>query len=146
VSADRPARPLPADLSWREVGADGDPDPVVVLDGSVDASQVPALIARLQDFHLRAVRAAPLGLLRVPDGRIYAGNDYPMFATHPDVDGWLLVGPADQLAPGALVRVHRRKGDPIAVRVVDWVASRAVAHRDGHDRLWVMARFERVMP
>lgn len=148
MSEKPPVQPLPGDFYWQEVGADNDPDPMVILDGSINASQVPTLIALLQDFHLRAATGAPSSLLPIPDGRIYPGNDYPMFATHPEVDGWLLLGQADQLPPGALVQVHRRKRaeGPTSARVRDWVALRTVSHRDGVDRLWVMARFERVMP
>lgn len=141
-------KPLPNDFFLHEVANPDDVSVEVILDGRVGPDEVPALIALLQDFHLRAATGAPSGLLPIPDGRIHPGNDYPMFATHPDVDGWLLLGRADQLPPGALVRVYRRKRTegPTSARVLDWVALRTVAHRDGVDRLWVMARFERVMP
>lgn len=130
---------------WFPQGEDGDP-PSLTLAGTFGPHEIPALIARLQDFHLRAAGGAPAGLLSIPGGRIYPGDDYPMFAQHPGIEGWLLLGRADQLPPGALVQVHRRRQEPAPARVLDWVASRSVSHRDGVERLWVMARFERVMP
>lgn len=138
---------MSTDIQWSEwfpKGEDGDPA-TVTFGGTLGAHEVPALIERLQDFHRRALMAKLPGLLDIPSGRVTYDPSGPLrFAQHPEVEGWLVAGPADRLPVGGDVVVEQKGGDRVPVRVLRWVAGRMVLRRGAAEyRLWVMATFDR---
>jgi hypothetical protein len=129
---------------WFPKDEDGGPA-TLTLGGNFGVQAIPALIARLQDFHCRAVMGSLPGLLDLPAGRVrYEASGPLRFAQHPEIEGWLVVGPAERLAPGTDVVVEQRDGERVPVRVLRWMAGRMVLRHDSREyRLWVMASFDR---